>query len=175
MSIHILIDGYNLIRQSPELAELDRQDIQLGREALIDMLVVYKKLKHHKITIVFDGIHAPLFSQNRDQVKGVKIIFSRQGELADAVIKRIVARDREKALVVSSDRDIVNFAESMGAATISSPEFERKAAMAAFMGDAFIDSTGDENSGWIPTTKKKGPSRRLGKKDRRSRKKIGKL
>ena len=61
MSIHILIDGYNLIRQSPELSELDRQDIQLGRAALIDMLVVYKKLKHHKITIVFDGVDAPFF------------------------------------------------------------------------------------------------------------------
>ncbi|RLC29392.1 MAG: hypothetical protein DRH32_07465 [Deltaproteobacteria bacterium] len=175
MSIHILIDGYNLIRQSPELSELDRQDIQLGRAALIDMLVVYKKLKHHKITIVFDGVDAPFFSRNRDQVKGIKIIFSRQGELADAVIKRIAAREREKVLVVSSDRDIVNFAASLGAATISSPEFEKKAAMAAFMGNGFIDSTDDDNSGWIPTTKKKGPSRRLGKKDRRSRIKIRKL
>lgn len=175
MSIHILIDGYNLIRQSPELSELDRQDIQLGREALIDMLVVYKKLKHHKITVIFDGVDAPLFSQNRDQEKGIKIIFSRQGELADAVIKRMVALEREKALVVSSDRDIVNFSESMEAATISSPEFERKAAMAAFMGDAFRDSADDDYNGWIPTTKKKGPSRRLSKRDRRSRKKIGKL
>jgi len=108
-------------------------------------------------------------------VKGIKIIFSRQGELADAVIKRIAAREREKVLVVSSDRDIVNFAASLGAATISSPEFEKKAAMAAFMGNGFIDSTDDDNSGWIPTTKKKGPSRRLGKKDRRSRIKIRKL
>ncbi len=175
MSIHILIDGYNLIRQSPELSQLDRQDIQLGREALIDMLVIYKKLKRHKITIVFDGTNAPLFSQNRDQVKGIKIIFSRQGELADTVIKRIVAIAREKTLVVSSDRDIINFAASCGAATISSPEFERKAAMAAFMEDGVFNCTDDENIGWIPTTKKKGPSRRLGKRDRRSRIKIKKL
>ena len=175
MSLHILIDGYNLIRQSSELSQLDQQDIQLGRKALIDRLVVYKKLKHHKITIVFDGIHAPLFSQNRAQVNGIKIIFSRQGELADAVIKRMVAREREKALVVSSDNDIVNFAESRGAATISSPEFERKAAMAVFMDTDAFDGEDDENSGWIPTTKKKGPGRRLGKRDRRSRMKTRKL
>ena len=175
MSIHILIDGYNLIRQSPEFSQLDRQDIQLGREALIDMLVEYKKLKHHKVTIVFDGINAPLFSNNRDQVKGIKIIFSRQGESADAVIKRMAAREREKALVVSSDRDIVNFAASRGAATISSPEFEKKAAMAVFMHNGCFDCADDENSGWIPTTKKKGPGRRLGKKARRSRKKIKKI
>jgi len=33
----------------------------------------------------------------------------------------------------------------------------------------------EEESGWIPTTKKKGPSRRLSKKDRKSRIKIQKL
>jgi len=38
MSIHIIIDGYNLIRQSTTLSILDQQDIMLGREALVDML-----------------------------------------------------------------------------------------------------------------------------------------
>ncbi|MCD4762468.1 MAG: NYN domain-containing protein, partial [Desulfobacterales bacterium] len=48
MSLHIIIDGYNLIRQSTTLSDLDGQDIQLGREALLNMLVAYKKIKHHK-------------------------------------------------------------------------------------------------------------------------------
>ncbi|MBU4258375.1 MAG: NYN domain-containing protein, partial [Proteobacteria bacterium] len=49
MSLHIIIDGYNLIRQSNTLSNLDGQDIQLGREALLKMLAEYKKIKHHKI------------------------------------------------------------------------------------------------------------------------------
>ncbi len=40
MPIHIIIDGYNLIRQSSALSVLDNQDIQLGREALIDQLLI---------------------------------------------------------------------------------------------------------------------------------------
>ncbi len=42
MPIHIIIDGYNLIRNSNSLSALDRQDMQTGRETLVDMLATYK-------------------------------------------------------------------------------------------------------------------------------------
>ena len=157
MSIHIIIDGYNLIRQSNSFSELDRQDIQLGREALLDTLAAYKKIKRHKITVVFDGTSAPVFSQNRIQVKGIRVKFSRTGESADAVIKRMASREKEKALVVSSDLDIVNFSAAKGTATISSAEFEEKMALAVYMDIKGIEHQDD--GGWIPTTKKKGPSK----------------
>ena len=41
MSIHIIIDGYNLIRQSGFLASLESQSIQAGRDALVEMLTAY--------------------------------------------------------------------------------------------------------------------------------------
>lgn len=173
MSIHIIIDGYNLIRHSNSLSTLDQQDIQLGREALLDALSLYKRIKHHMITVVFDGTHAHPLSHQKDRVKGIKVRFSRSGETADTVIKRMAARDREKALVVSSDLDIVNFAASMGAATISSPAFEEKITMAVYMDTKGVVE--QNQSGWVPTTKKKGPSRRLSKKKRRNRIKIKKL
>ncbi len=172
--MHIIIDGYNLIRQSGSLSDLDGQELQFGRDALVEKLAAYKKLRHHRITVVFDGANAPSFSQRRESFRGVEIEFSRNGELADAVIKRMAAREREMALIVSSDLDIVNYAESYGAATISSPVFEQKIAMAGFMSKSG-SKIEEENTGWIPTTKKKGPSRRLSKKDRRSNVKIRKL
>ena len=75
MSIHIIIDGYNLIRQSTTLSRLDHQEIMLGRDALVDMLAAYRKIKPHRITVVFDGHHSPAFSQQRDQKKGIAIRF----------------------------------------------------------------------------------------------------
>lgn len=173
MSIHIIIDGYNLIRQSNAFSTLDRRDIQLGREALLDVLAAYKKIKRHKITVVFDGMNAPAFSHHKDQIKGIKIRFSRRGESADTVIKRMVAREREKALIVSSDQDVVSFAAAKGASTLSSPAFEEKIAMSVYMDTKGIEK--QDNGGWIPTTKKKGPSRRLSKKKRRNRVKTKKL
>jgi predicted RNA-binding protein with PIN domain len=173
MSIHIIIDGYNLIRQSNSLSDLDRRDIQLGREALLDTLAAYQRIKRHKITVVFDGTNAPPFSQHKNWVKGIKVKFSRNDELADSVIKRMVSREREKALVVSSDLDIVNFAAAKGVATIRSPDFEEKITMAVYMETKGVER--EDQGEWLPTTKKKGPRKRLSKKKRRNRIKIKKL
>ncbi len=175
MSLHIIIDGYNLIRQSDTLSAFDRQDIQLGREALLDALATYKRIKGHRITVVFDGTNAPSFSSAKDRFKGVNIVFSRSGELADAVIKRMAKKEKEKALIVTSDRDVINFAEAQGSAYIHSPMFEQKIAMASSMDVRGLDTEDNAIGGWVPSTKKKGPRRRLSKKDRHSRIKIRKL
>ena len=173
MSIHIIIDGYNLIRRSSSLSTLDQQDMQLGRETLLDTLETYKRIKRHKITVVFDGTNASPFALQKNQIKGIKVKFSRSGETADTVIKRMAVSEREKALVVSSDLDLVNFAASMGAATISSSAFEEKIAMAVYMDTKGIED--EVQGGWIPTTKKKGSGRRLSKRKRRNRVKTQKL
>lgn len=175
MSFHIVIDGYNLIRQSNTLSNFEKQDIQLGREMLLDRLVSYKKIKRHKITVVFDGTNAPSFSPRRDRLRGIDIVYSRSGETADSVIKRIARKERGKSMIVSSDRDIVNFSEKQGAATISSTDFEQKMKVAVFMGMKGIEPESEDPSGWIPSTKKKGPRKRLSKRDRKSRIKIKKL
>ncbi len=174
MAIHIIIDGYNLIRQSSELSKLDGQDLQLGRDALVDRLAAYKKIKHHKITVVFDGAGDPALLPNRDQAKGIAMRFSQAGESADDVIRRMARREKERALVVSSDREVVVAAEAAGAATMDSPAFEDKLVMA----DYFSMKGGEDpedRDGWRPTTRKKGPSHRLPKRKRKSRAKAEKL
>ena len=173
MPLHIIIDGYNLIRQSATLSALDRQDIMLGREALVNRLATYRKIKSHRITVVFDSRQSPLFSVQKEHRQGIAIRFSRGGESADDVIKRMAWKEKEKALVVSSDREIVDYAASCGAATISAPRFENKIEMAVQIDRHTGASQND--SGRISRTKKKGPSRRLSKKMRRNRMKIKKL
>jgi predicted RNA-binding protein with PIN domain len=173
MSIHIIIDGYNLIRQSGFLGSLDSRDIQAGRDALVEMLAAYRRVKRHTITVVFDGSSAPCDCPSRDRIQGVGIVFSRRGELADAVIKRMAAREKEKAIVVSSDQDIIRYSAAFGCATLSSPVFEQKLMMAAYLNSADPDS--DSDGGWIPTTRKKGPSRRLSKRMRQNQIKTDKL
>ena len=173
MSLHIIIDGYNLIRQSASLSRLDEQDILLGREALVDRLAAYRKIKHHAITVVFDGQNSPAFSQQRRRRKGILIRFSPKGKSADEVIKHMASREREKALVVSSDRDVSDYAAACGAATISAQQFETKIELAGQFERHGNESADDR--GWTLTTKKKGPARRRSKRQRRSRIKIKKL
>jgi hypothetical protein len=85
----------------------------------------------------------------------------------------MACREREKAMVVSSDRDVIDYAAACGAATISAQQFEAKIDMAGHF-DGHDDET-DDNKAWTPTTKKKGPARRLSKRQRRNRSKIKKL
>ena len=173
MSIHLIVDGYNLIRQSKSFQSLDRQSLELGRDALVESLSEYKRLKSHKITVVFDGAQAPYLAPSRDRIKGIRILFSRSGQTADGVIIGMARAEREKALVVSSDREVTRSSEAFGAATISAESFENKIALAVEMRG--IAGEHDDPEGWKPTTKKKGPRRRLSKRKRRKRNKIKKL
>jgi predicted RNA-binding protein with PIN domain len=173
MSLHIIIDGYNLIRQSAELRRHDRRDLAAGREALLQRLAAYRKLKPHRITVVFDGSDAIFPGGERDRVLGIDVRFSRGGESADAVIRRMAAREKERALVVSSDRAVADFAAARGAAVIDSPAFEERIEMAACVEQKGGDET--PSDGWTPTTRKKGPRRRPPKRQRRNRRKLRKL
>ena len=176
MSVHIVIDGYNLIRQSSLLRVIDLEDIQLGREALIDMLARYRRMKPHKITVVFDGFDAPRFSGNNSRNKGIEVKFSRNRESADTVIKRISTTEKQRAMIVTSDREILDFVEAQGSAVIDSPGFEFRIASVLFTDEAGPDESGfDNESGWIPTTKKKGPSKRPSRRKRKHMAKIRKL
>jgi predicted RNA-binding protein with PIN domain len=125
--------------------------------------------------VVFDGSHAPLFCQERDQVAGVRVVFSRGGEDADSVIARMAAAEQEKAMVVSSDRQVAAAAQTCGSGTIDSPAFEQRLMLAVAM--EMPPSDADEPPVRRPrhATRKKGPSRRLPKKKRQQQRRIVKL
>ena len=173
MGMHIIIDGYNLVRQSRELSRLDRADIARGREALIEKLAAYRRLKAHRITVVFDGTGAPALSPERDRMKGIGIVFSRGGETADAVIGRMARQEGETALVVSSDLAVARNAQACGAAVVESPEFEARMAMAAALERG--EPVDEDPRARRVSTRKKGQGRRLPKRLRQNQRRTAKL
>lgn len=175
MSLHIVIDGYNLIRQSLTFSVIERRSLEEGRDALLECIASYKRFKHHPITVVFDGADADTHMERRTRRRGIHILFSRPGESADSVIKRIVIRERERSVVVTSDREIADFAAKHGAATIESIEFENKMKMAVHPDMNQADFSDREGGGWTPTTRKKGPSHRRSKRERKSHARTRKL
>jgi len=61
--------------------------------------------------------------ENQSVIGGVKVIYSRLGEKADSVIKRIISSERQEWIVVTSDRDIEAYAWTLGSVAISSEVF----------------------------------------------------
>jgi predicted RNA-binding protein with PIN domain len=176
MPVHLLIDGYNLLRHSPSFRDQNQVALELGRDALLERLRQYKRIRGHRITVVFDAASKPRLATEEIREKGIRIIYSGQGEIADAVIKRICRRVGSKLLVVTSDLELAAYAERHGAVTMASEDFEAKLEMALY-----LESSGgeqeDENDGWHPGkgTKKKGPARRLSKKEKKRRQRWRKL
>ncbi len=131
MGLHLIIDGYNLIRQSPDLSRIDARDLEAGRQALLGRLAAYRRLKPRPMTVVFDGWSGGDLQEGRDYFQGIAVIYSRRGERADEVIKRLLARDRGRAVAVSSDREIQQVAQRVGAEFMNAPAFEARLHQAA--------------------------------------------
>jgi len=112
----IIIDGYNLIGTH-------HRDLSSQREQLIQLLVAYRKVKDHEITVVFDGWKSGGGREEQITAGGIKVIYSRIGEKADAVIKRIISRDSREWIVITSDNEIVSHAWSCGSVPVPSAEF----------------------------------------------------
>jgi predicted RNA-binding protein with PIN domain len=170
--MHLIIDGYNVIRQSPQLQLLDAMDLQAGREALLELLAHYRSRSHHRITVVFDGWQHGDLKESRDRHEGMLIIYSRRGERADEVIKRLLQQERERALVVTSDREIQVCAEQVRAAWINADQFE----MSYLHQPSDAPDHEPENDVSSPRGRhKKGPAKRLSKRQRQRQQRLKKL
>ena len=119
----LIVDGYNVIRQWPELAMLDRTELQAGRKALLAELRGYRRAKGHRITVVFDGREEGGFSEGVEQAGGIAVRYSKRGETADAVIARLSAEGGEGAVVISSDHEVLAAARRNGSGCLPANEF----------------------------------------------------
>jgi predicted RNA-binding protein with PIN domain len=171
----ILIDGYNLIRQSDSLRRYERKTLEAGRRALIAKLIEYGRKRNHQITVVFDGIQNGWADEGRDREEGINIIYSRHGERADDVIKRMAAHTMEDIIVVSSDREIDSYVKKLGKTSLSSMDFETIINKVIYSPDNPVPENAPEDDNQQNFSKKKGPSRKLPRAQRRAQVKINKL
>ena len=147
----------------------------MGREVLIRQLASYKRIRGHEITVVFDGWRSGSLMESQESKRGILVIYSRRYERADEVIKRLAKSFGQGAVVVTSDREVADFAERAGATAVSSEEFEERMGTAMVMEEkgADLEDGGDERGG--TGTKKKGPTRRPSKSRRRAIQRLKKL
>lgn len=167
----IVIDGYNLIRRSPRLALLDRRDMEEGRDALLASLAAYRRLKGHRITVVFDGWERGGMREQVTTISGLQVIFTRRGEQADQAILRCVERAPTGAVVVTSDRAVAEGAARTGAVALSAEEFHERldrALREEDEGGFYKEEDDDESDSDYPGPRgRKGPTRRPSRQAKR--------
>lgn len=113
--LHLIVDGYNVTKTGyPELALAEQ------RERLARQLSTLAARTAAEVTVVFDG--AGVVAVPVTGVRGVRVLFSEPGVLADDVIKHLVTAEPEgrPLLVATSDREIVEAVRADGARTVAS-------------------------------------------------------
>ena len=120
MSLHYILDGYNIIHQMPALVS---KNLEQQRNGFIHGLESCRPQgsSNNKITVVFDG-KAGIIGRMESAI--VKIIFSKD-ETADEKIKRLVeeSRNAKNIIVVTNDRSIQYSVRANGAGILSVKEF----------------------------------------------------
>lgn len=117
MNKSYLIDGYNVIHASRDLARmLASFGMERARIDLINHLASFAERRSCQVTVVFDGV-AP------DQGTGRVRVLSSRSRSADEVIREQIRLNGRSLTVVSSDLEIIGTARSNMATTISSAQF----------------------------------------------------
>ena len=139
---------------------------------LIESLIEYRKKKGHNMTVVFDGWKTGGARENQSIIGGIKVIYSRLGEKADYVIKRIISSERAGWVVVTSDRDIAAHAWSSGSVPISSEDFLSIIKKEQSEESVFYEQDSEEE--YIEPGRKGNP-KKLSKKEKAIRQTLNKL
>ncbi len=117
----IIIDGYNLIKQVLGVKRLSHKQ----RDAFVQELSGYLKKRKLQGKIVFDGGESSY--QYRVKKGSVEVIFSGYKESADDVILRYLDEYKgHQVVLVSSDRELRDYAHTLGKESIGAPEFYKR-------------------------------------------------
>jgi predicted RNA-binding protein with PIN domain len=111
--VRILVDGYSLLHNWPELAAGTPRHSERARDALVDMLQQYQDASGTPVTVFFDGQGARRARPKNQSGSAVEVLFSTAGQTADDLIERAAHRFQEygEVMVVTNDfaeRDTVS-------------------------------------------------------------------
>ncbi|WP_370078821.1 NYN domain-containing protein [Streptacidiphilus sp. MAP12-16] len=113
---HLVVDGYNVTKSGYPTLPLEKQ-----RARLLNGLSMLAAHSGAEITCVFDGkdLDAPV---PMAPPRGVRVLFSRSGETADELIRRLVRAEPEgrPVVVVSTDREVAEGVRKAGARPVPS-------------------------------------------------------
>ena len=123
--VRILIDGYSLLHNWPELAEGSPRHSEAARDALVEMLTHYQDACGTPVTIFFDGRGARRTKPKNESGKAVEVLYSNSGQTADDLIERAALRfqDYGEVLVVTDDYAERNMVSGFGGSVSSCANF----------------------------------------------------
>lgn len=126
----IIIDGYNIIYNWPELKALGEKKMELAREKLIDKLNSYAGYTGNEIKLVFDGHLVKRGRGSRQRIGQIEVIFTKTGITADEAIEKMVQKAHKDTYVVTGDETEQWVTFGRGAWRMTPQEFHKELTVA---------------------------------------------
>ncbi|ADP79860.1 NYN domain-containing protein [Pseudofrankia inefficax] len=116
--VHLIIDGYNVTKRGYGTLTLQAQRVRL----LAGLGPLAGRASEAEITVVFDATAVASRPVGVTAPRGVRVLFSRLGELADEEIVRLVRAEPpgRPVAVVTSDREVAETCAAAGARAVPS-------------------------------------------------------
>lgn len=126
----LLVDGYNVLYAWEEWKDLLQDSFEAARKQLTELLCDYAGMTGRDIILVFDAYKVKGNPGSAERYRNIYVVYTREAQTADAYIEKttLLARNRARIRVVTSDRPEQLIALGNEALRTSAREFHREVA-----------------------------------------------
>lgn len=125
---YLLVDGYNIIFAWDELNKIAKENLDLARSKLINILCNYQGVKQCEVILVFDAYRVPGNYREVEKICNITVIYTKEAETADMFIEK-TAHDLGKdyrVRVATSDGAVQTIILGNNAYRVSAEEFRKE-------------------------------------------------
>ena len=123
---YLIVDGYNILFAWEELALLAREDLEMARNQLMDILSNYCGYKNREVILVFDGYRVKGSRGERFRYHNLYVVYTRENETGDMYIEALVQGigKHDRVWVATSDSLVQLSAFRSGVLRLSARELK---------------------------------------------------
>ncbi len=122
---YLLVDGYNIIFGWEELNKLAKENLDLARTRLINILCNYQGFRRCELILVFDAYRVKGSHREIEKEHGITVVYTKEAETADMFIEKTahqLGKDH-RVRVATSDNVEQIIIMGNGAIRVSATEF----------------------------------------------------
>ena len=148
---YLIVDGMNVLYSWPELNAMLQTDLEQAREKLMEILANYAAFTRTETILVFDAYKVKGGKGERFDYHGVRVVYTKENETADAWIERFLhdVGKNEQVRIVTSDNLIQVSALRSGVLRQSAREFGEEIDRIYGDIDTFLKSLNREKLGSV--------------------------
>lgn len=125
---YLLVDGYNIIFAWDDLAAIAKEDMDLARSRLVNLMCNYRGLHRCEVILVFDAYRIKGNAGSFEKVNNISVVYTKEAETADSYIERTTHElsKNYRVQVATSDRMEQLIIIGNGAMRISADAFRKE-------------------------------------------------